>query len=73
MGLMGSMNTLQKLMDHNLFGSTWQSSVPYFDYSIIVSRTPEERASQLREDFQRFHDVNLRIGPAKVPFKGSLL
>ena len=68
MGLTGSPNTLQNLMENILVGLTWKSCVPYLDDCIIFSRTPEEHVSRVREVFQRFDDVNLKINPTKFAF-----
>ena len=68
MGLTGSPNTFQNLMENILVGLTWKSCVPYLDDCIIFSRTPEEHVSRLREVFQRFHNANLKINPAKCSF-----
>ena len=68
MGLTGSPNTFQYLMENILVGFTWKSSVPYLDVCIIFSRTPEEHVSRLREVFQRFHNANLKINPSKCAF-----
>ena len=65
MGLTGSPNTFQNLMENILVGLTRKSCVPYLDDCIIFSRTPEEHVSRLREVFQRFHNANLKINPAK--------
>ena len=46
----------------------WKSPVPYSDDCIISSRSPEEHISRLREIFQRFHNANLTINPAKCAF-----
>ena len=68
MGLTGSPNTFQNLMENILVGLIWKSCVPYLDDCIIFSRTPEEHVSRLREIFQRFHNANLKINPAKCSF-----
>ena len=51
MGLTGSPNTFQNLMENILFGLTWKSCVPYLDDCIIFSRNPEEDVSRPREIF----------------------
>ena len=68
MGLTGSANTFQNLMENILVGLTWKSCVPYLDDCITFSRTPEQHVSRLREVFQRFHNANLKINPAKCSF-----
>ena len=68
MGLTGSPNTFQNLMENILVGLTSKSCVPYLDDCIIFSRTPEEHVSRLRKVFQRFHNANLKINPARCAF-----
>ena len=68
MGLTASPKTFQNLMENILVGLTWNSCVPYLDDCIIFSRTSEEHISRLREVFQRFHNANLKINPAKCFF-----
>ena len=55
-------------MENFLVGLTWKSCVPYLYDCIIFSRTPEEHVSRLREVFQRLHNANLKINPAKCAF-----
>ena len=47
MGLTGSPNTFQSLMEHVLVGLTWNITVPYLDDCIIFSKTPEEHIKRL--------------------------
>ena len=68
MGLTGSPNTFQSLMEHVLTGLTWKTCVPYLDDCIIFSTTPEEHFSRLRQVFQRFQQANLKINPSKCAF-----
>ena len=68
MGLTGSPNTFQSLMEHVLTGLTWKTCVPYLDDCIIFSTTPEEHLSRLRQVFQRFQQANLKINPSKCAF-----
>ena len=68
MGLSGSPNTFQNLMENILVGLKGKSCAPYLDDCIIFSRTPEEHVSRLREVFQRFHNANQKINPAKCAF-----
>ena len=65
MGLTGSPNTFQSLMEHVL---TWKTCVPYLDDCIIFSTTPMEHLSRLRQVFQRFQQANLKINPSKYTF-----
>ena len=51
MGVIGSPNSFQSLMEHNLTELTWMTCVPYLDNWIIFSRTPQEQISRLREIF----------------------
>ena len=68
MGLTGSPNTFQSLMEHVLVGLTWNITVPYLDDCIIFSKTPEEHNKRLQQVFQRFRDANLKINPGKCAF-----
>ena len=67
-GLTGSPNVFQNLMEHILVALTWKSCIPYLDNCIIFLRTLEEHVSRLREVFQRFFDANLKINPPKSSF-----
>ena len=68
MGLTGSPNTFQSLMEHVLVGLTWDITVPYLDDCIIFSKTPQEHIQRLQQVFQRFHEANLKINPIKCAF-----
>ena len=68
MGLTGSRNTFQSLMEHVLVGSTWNITVPYLDDCIIFSKTPEEHIKILQQVFQRFREASLKINPTKCAF-----
>ena len=68
MGLTGSPNTFQSLMEHVLTGLTWKTCVPYLDDCIIFSTTPKEHLSRLRQVFQRFQQANLKTNPSKCAF-----
>ena len=80
MGLRGSRNTFQSLMECVLMGLTWKITVPYLDDCIIFSRTAEEHLERLRQVFERFRATNLKINPTKceffrtrVPFLGHII
>ena len=80
MGLTGSPNTFQSLMEKVHVGLTWKFTIPHLDDCIIFSRTIEEHLERLREVFQRFKDANLKINPTKreffrqkVPFLGHIV
>ena len=68
MGLTGSPNTFQSLMEHVIVGLTWNITVPYLDESILFSKTPEERIKKLQQVFQRFREANLKINTTKCAF-----
>ena len=68
MGLTGSPNTFQSLMEHVLGGLTWNITVPILDDCIIFSKTPEEHIKRLQQVFQRFPEANLKINPTKCAF-----
>ena len=68
MGLTGSPNTFQSLMEHVLVGLTWKTTVPYLDDCIIFAATPEEHLERLRAVLQRFREANLKINPLKCEF-----
>ena len=80
MGLTGSVNTFQSLMEKVLVGLTWKLTNPYLEDCIIFSRTVEKRLVCLRQVVQRFKDANLKIIPTKceffrqkVPFSGHIV
>ena len=80
MGLTGSPNTFQNLMEQVLVGLTWKTTVPYLDDCIIFSSTAEEHIERLREVLERFRSANLKINPTKseflrtrVPFLGHII
>ena len=68
MGLTGSPNTFQSLMEHVLIGLTWNITVPYLDDGIIFSKTPEDNIKRIQQVFQRFHEANLKTHPTKSAF-----
>ena len=68
MGLTGSPNTFQSLMEKVLVGLTWKFTIRYLHDCIIFSRTIEEYLERLREIFQRFKAANLKINPTKCEF-----
>ena len=68
MGITGSPNTFQSLMEHVLVGLTWNLTVPCLDDCIIFSKTPEEHIRRLPQVFQRFREANLKINPTKCAF-----
>ena len=68
MGLTGSPNTFQSLMESVLVGLIWKTCVPYLDDCIIFAKTQQEHISRLREIFQRFSDANLKINPSTCDF-----
>ena len=53
MGLTGSPNTFQNLMEHVLVGLTWNITVPYLDDCIIFSKTPQEHKKRLQQVFKK--------------------
>ena len=63
MGLTGSPDTFQSLMEQVLVGLTWKITVPYLDDCLIFFSTAEEHIQ--REVLQRFRSVNLRRNPRK--------
>ena len=80
MGLTGSPNTFQSLMEKVVVGLIWKFTIPYLEDCIIFSRTTEEHLERLRGVFQRLKDANLIINPTicefflqKVPFLGHIV
>ena len=80
MGLTGSPNIFQNLMEKVLVGLPWKFTIPYLDDCIIFSRTIEEHLERLCEVFQRFKDAILKIKTTKcdfsrqkVPFLGHMV
>ena len=67
MGLIGSPNTFQSLMECVLIGLTWKVTVPYLDDCIIFARTAEH-FERLRAVLERFRNANLKINPTKCEF-----
>ena len=65
MGLTGSQNTFQSLMEHVLVGLTSNITVFYLDDCIIFSKTAEEHIKRLQQVSQRFREANLKINPTK--------
>ena len=68
MGLTGSPNTFQSLLEKVLVGLTWHFTLTYLDECIIFFRTIEEQLERLRQVFQWFKDANLKINPTKCEF-----
>ena len=67
-GLTGTPNRFQSLMEHVLVGLTWNITVPYLDDCIIFSKTPEEHIKRLQQVFQRFGEANLKINATEYAF-----
>ena len=79
-GLTSSPNTFRSVMEHVLVALTWNIAVPYLDYCIIFSKTPEAHIKRLQQVFQRFHQAFLEINPTecaffqtKFPFLGHVI
>ena len=79
MGLTGSPNSFESLVECVLMGLTWKITVHYLDNCIIFSKTAEEHLERLRQVFERFRAANLKINPTKcelfrtrVPFLGHI-
>ena len=79
MGVTGSPNTFQSLMEQVLVGLTWKTTVPYFDDGIIFASTAEEHIQRPREVLERFRSANRKITRtkceffrARVPFLGHI-
>ena len=68
MGLTGSPNTFQSLVEHVLVRLTWNITVPYLSDCIIFSKTPEEHIKRLQQVFQNFRELNLKINPTQCVF-----
>ena len=68
MGLTGSPNIFQGLMECVLLGLTWKITVPYPNDCINFSATAEEHLERLRQVFKRFRSANLKIKPTKYEF-----
>ena len=63
MGLTGSPNTFQSLMEQVLVVLTWKTTVPYLDDCIIFSSRADEHIQRLREVLERFRSANLNKNP----------
>ena len=68
MGLTGSPNTFQSLMEQVLVGLTWETTVPYLDDCIIFSSTADEHIERLREVPNRLRSANPKKNPGKCEF-----
>ena len=68
MGLTGSPNVLQSLIEQILVGLTWKTTVPLLDDCIILSSTADKRIQRLREVLERFRSANLKLNPTKCEF-----
>ena len=80
MGLTGTPNNFQILMECVLIALTWKKTVPYLHDYNIFSKTAEEHLERLREVFERFRAANIKINPTKfevfrtrVPFLGDII
>ena len=80
MGLTGSPNTFQSLMECVSMGLTRKITVSYLDDCIFFSKTAEEHIERLQQVFERFRSANLKINPTKceffptrVPFLGHII
>ena len=67
-GLTGSPNTFQSLMEQVLVGLTLKTIVPCLDDCIIFSSTAVEHIQRLREVLERFRPANLKLNPTKCEF-----
>ena len=70
-GLTGSPNTFQSLMEHVLVGLTGNITVPFLDDCIIIRKTLEEynrSNKRLQQVFRRLLEGNLKINPRKCAF-----
>ena len=68
MGLTGSPNTFQSLMELVLVGLTWKTTVPDLDDCIVFAASPEEHLERLRAVLQRFCEANPKIISLKCEF-----
>ena len=68
MGLTGSPNAFQSLIEHVLVGLTWNITVLYLDDCILFSKTLEEHIKRLQKAFQRFRETNLKVNQTKCAF-----
>ena len=70
-GLTGSRNTLQSLIEQVLVGLTWETTVPSLDDCIILSSTAEEHIQKLKEVLERFRSANLKKNVKKCILSNS--
>ena len=80
MGLTGSPNTFQSLMEQVLVGLTWKTTVPYLDDCIVLSSTADEHIQRLREVLETFRSANLKknrqsviLFRTRIPFLGHII
>ena len=67
-GLTGSPNAFQSLIEHVFVGLTWNMTVPYLEDGMIFPNTPEKQIKRLQQIFQKLHEANLKIYPTKCSF-----
>ena len=67
-GLCNAPATFSCLMDHVLVGLHWETCLFHLDDIIVFSCTWEEHLARLREVFERFRHVKLKLGAAKCTF-----
>ena len=68
MGLMGSPDRFQSLMEHVPVGLTWNITASNLDDCINFSKTPEEHIKRLQQVLQRSREANLKINTNKCAF-----
>ena len=67
-GLANSPATFQRVMEQVLRGLTWSKLLVYLDDIIIFSPNFESHLLRLKEVFDRFRAVNLKLKPSKCRF-----
>lgn len=64
-GLCNAPATFQRLMDRVLAGMQWETCLVYLDDIIVLGRDVSEMLEQLGQVFNRLHQANLKLKPAK--------
>lgn len=64
-GLCDALATFQRLMDCVIAGMQWETCLVYLDDIIVLDRDVSEMLGRLGQVFNRFHQANLKLKPAK--------
>ena len=68
MGLKGTPNIFQKILEHVMVSVTRKTNVPYLEDCIIFAATLADHLGRLRAVIQQFRETNHKIHPLKCEF-----